>query len=58
MSVLDDIASDAHSQTGTFSDRFGGKEVLKQMLFHLVGHAFAIVGHGDNDVAVARGNSD
>ena len=58
MAVFNDFAGNTHTQSGTLSDRFGGKKVLKQPLFHLVGHSLTVVAHGDNDVAVMGNNTD
>ena len=39
MFVLDDVANDAHAQSGALPDGFRGVEVLVETLLHFVIHA-------------------
>ena len=54
MLVLDYVACNAEAQAGALSDRFGGEEVLEEVLLHLVGHALTVVGNGDGQVAAGQ----
>ena len=52
MFVFYDVASDSHSKSGTLSNGLGGKEVLKETLFHFFCHTFTIVSQRDNNLII------
>ena len=56
--VLDDVACDAHAQSGALSDGFRGEEILVETLFHQVGHTFAIVSDADGNLVISHRRLD
>ena len=52
MFILYDVAYDIHTKACSFSYRFGGEEVLKELLFYFFVHANTIVSHRDDAVVI------
>ena len=52
------MARDAHPESCSLTDGLGGEEVFEQTAFHLVAHAGAVVGNGDDKTASRGSDAD